>query len=68
MKKIIDTDILMEIADDIRNNCEYLSCTDAEDAEDDIAFCVPVIQQLANDLEDLVAAAPEAPNGGQTDG
>lgn len=64
MMKIIDSDALLDIADDIRNNCEVLSCSDAEEAEDDIAYYVPIIQQLAEDLVDIVAAAAEIPNGG----
>ncbi len=67
MKKILETDLLLDITDDIRNNCEYLSCTDAEDAEFDIDCYVPVIKQLVDDLEELISEAPEAPNGGQAD-
>ena len=54
MKISVESKDLISIADDIQHNCTMLSFTDEEDAEDDVAYYVPVIQQLADDLKDYV--------------
>ena len=54
MKISIESTDLLNIADEIQRNCEMLSFTSAEDAEDDVSFYVPVIRSLADDLEALV--------------
>lgn len=53
MKISIDRNILLQTAEEIQRNCDLLGYTDAEDAEDDIAFYVPVIRQLADELYEL---------------
>ena len=50
MKITIDAQDVRSIAEEIRRNCDLLSYTDADAAEDDIAFYVPAIRSLADDL------------------
>lgn len=63
MKISIDRNVLLQIAEEIQRNCDLLGYTDAEDAEDDVAFYVPVIRNLADDLQALVMA--EMPQEGK---
>lgn len=53
MKISVESKDLITIAEEIQRNCDLLSYTDAEDAEDDVAFYVPVIRTLADDLQEL---------------
>ena len=48
----VESKDLLTIAEQIQHNCAMLSYTDAEDAEDDVGFYVPVIQQLADELKE----------------
>ena len=48
----VESKDLISIAEEIQRNCDLLSYTDAEDAEDDVAFYVPAIRQLADELEE----------------
>lgn len=65
MKICVDSKDLLTIAEQIQYNCEMLSFTDEESAEDDVEFYVPVIRDLAEDLEALaVLKARQATEGG----
>ena len=54
MKIEIESNDLLAIADEIEHNCTMLGYTDGEDAEDDIAFYVPVIRSMADRLKSIV--------------
>lgn len=62
MKITVDQNELLQIADEIQRNCDLLSYTDAENAEDDIPYYVQIIRQLADEL--LAIAQPSAKGGG----
>ncbi len=53
MKICVESKDLLLIASQIESNCDALGYTDAEDAEDDLAFYLPVIRTLAYDLAAL---------------
>ena len=53
MKIEIESNELLAIAEEIQRNCDMLGYTDAEDAEDDLGFYLPVIRGLTYDLERL---------------
>lgn len=59
MKITIDAQDVRNIAEEIRRNCDLLSYTDSENAEDDICFYVPVIWSLADDLIRITDAQEE---------
>lgn len=65
MKIEVDSKDLHTIADQIEHNCNMLSYTDAEDAEDDVEFYVPVIKELADDLRAItnLAMQRQTPGG-----
>lgn len=51
------------IADVIQRNCDFLSYTDPEEAEEDLAFYLPMIRNLADDLHQLAETISETPGG-----
>lgn len=50
MKITIDSRDIRSIAEEIQRNCDLLSYTDADNAEEDISYYVPVIRDLADNL------------------
>ena len=65
MKKIIEADDLLRIAEEIEHNVLMLSMTDVDSAEDDISFYLPVIQNCARDLKDIVEVSEPAQESAQ---
>ena len=65
MKKIIEADDLLRIAEEIEHNALMLSMTDGDSAEDDISFYLPVIQNCARDLKDIVEVSEPAQESAQ---
>lgn len=65
MKKIIEADDLLRIAEEIEHNALMLSMTDVDSAEDDISFYLPVIQNCAQDLKEIAEVSKPAKEGAQ---
>ena len=57
----VESTKLHTIADEIQRNCDLLSDTWGEYAEDDIALYAPAIRQLAEDLQQLALLAEGDP-------
>ena len=57
MKKMIDTDTLAAIADDIDHSCTMLGYADEDSAEDDIGFYVPRIRRTVYNLRKIIREA-----------
>ena len=60
MKKIIEADDLLKVAEEIEHNALMLSMTDSDSAEDDISFYIPVIQNCARDLKEIAEVSKPA--------
>lgn len=60
MKKIIEARDLHRIADEIIHNVTMLGYTDPEDAEDDLDFYLPCIEQAARDIKGIADASKPA--------
>lgn len=65
MRKIIETDSLGLVADDIEHNCNMLGFTDEESAEDDLSFYLPRILDGVETLRKIIRDA-EPEKGAQT--
>ena len=65
MKRIIETDDLFRIAEEIEHNALMLSMTDGDSAEDDISFYLPVIQNCARDLKEIAEVSKPAQEDAQ---
>lgn len=65
MKKIIESNDLHRIAEEILHNALMLSMTDSDSVEDDISFYLPVIQNCASDLKEIAEVSEPAQEGAQ---